>query len=266
MDGPSKGGMVGRWNGAVPLLVGVAGLSVAAAAIPTGAAGATGSWARTTPAWLLGSGLLMGLASAVALLVTCRRMLDLRRELSRRVDSERMLSWVAEHDPLTGVGNRRRFQAAVRELSTASAGANPGSSTLGAAVLFVDLDRFKDVNDSYGHAVGDEVLRVVAARLRAAVRPDDLVTRYGGDEFLILARDIDADGALSLANRVSSALAQPVTAGGRSIPVGASVGLAQHDAAISGEALLREADAAMYHDKRQRAARRPDDQDSAAAA
>jgi len=199
----------------------------------------------TAPAWLLVSGLVLGLACAVALVVACRRVRSLRRELAALADTERMLSWVADHDPLTGVGNRRTFQAAARALGTTS----------GAAMLFVDLDRFKDVNDRYGHAAGDEVLRVVAARLRAAVRPDDLVTRHGGDEFLILARDIDASGANSLANRVSTALAEPVTAAGRSVPIGASVGVAQHDAAVSAETLLREADAAMYREKRYRAGR-----------
>lgn len=256
-----KVGRIRLLAGSVPLIwIGVA-LGLTAVLAGAGLLDAAGRWAQGIPRGALGSVLLLALASALALVVSSRRVLSLKQELAQKVDSERMLSWVADHDPLTGVGNRRTLQAAAREL-----GQNQVVGSLGAAMLFVDLDGFKDVNDRYGHSVGDEVLRVVAARLRAAVRPDDLVTRYGGDEFLILARDIDAAGARSLANRVSAALTEPVTAGGRAVPVGASVGLAQHDAGVSGDVLLREADAAMYRDKRHRAARRMDDQDSATAA
>ena len=116
-------------------------------------------------------------------------------------------------------------------------------------LLFCDLDRFKQVNDTLGHAAGDELLRQVAARLRAAVRPGDTVGRLSGDEFaIILPGLVGPDDARGLADRVDACFAEPFRLEGSDVEVGTSVGVAVHDDDSYGtaEQLLREADAAMY--------------------
>jgi len=152
----------------------------------------------------------------------------------------------ASHDALTGLPNRtlflERLEAALPE---AAEGAHLG-------VLFCDLDRFKQVNDTLGHAAGDELLRQVSARLRAAVRPADTVGRLSGDEFaIILPGLVDATDARRLADRVSACFAESFRLEGTDVTVGTSVGIAVHDPASgrTAEQLLREADAAMYRHK-----------------
>jgi diguanylate cyclase (GGDEF)-like protein len=152
----------------------------------------------------------------------------------------------ASHDALTGLPNRtlflERLEAALPE---AAEGARLG-------VLFCDLDRFKQVNDTLGHAAGDELLRQVSARLRAAVRPADTVGRLSGDEFaIILPGLVDATDARRLADRVSACFAESFRLEGTDVTVGTSVGIAVHDPASgrTAEQLLREADAAMYRHK-----------------
>ncbi|TFV86637.1 GGDEF domain-containing protein [Blastococcus sp. CT_GayMR16] len=152
----------------------------------------------------------------------------------------------ATHDALTGLPNRTLFLERLESaLSDAAEGAHLG-------VLFCDLDRFKQVNDTLGHAAGDELLRQVSARLRATVRPDDTVGRLSGDEFaIILPGLIDPDDARRLANRVSGCFAESFRLDGTAVTVGTSVGVAVHDPATgrTAEQLLREADAAMYRHK-----------------
>ena len=119
-------------------------------------------------------------------------------------------------------------------------------------MLFCDLDRFKEVNDTLGHAAGDELLRQVAARLRAAVRPGDTVGRLSGDEFaIILPGLLEPDDAHGLADRVFDCFAEPFRLEGTAVAVGTSVGVAVHvtDSERPAEQLLREADAAMYRHK-----------------
>ena len=114
---------------------------------------------------------------------------------------------------------------------------------------YVDLDRFKEVNDSYGHGAGDEVLLASAHRLSASVRPQDTVARLGGDEFAVCAPRITTEGLASLASRITDALAQPLVIHGRSLQVGASVG---SHLAVSGGTVqdaVRLADRAMYEVK-----------------
>ena len=152
----------------------------------------------------------------------------------------------ASHDALTGLPNRTLFLERLESvLPDAADGAHLG-------VLFCDLDRFKQVNDSFGHAAGDELLRQVSARLRAAVRPADTVGRLSGDEFaIILPGLVDPGDARVLADRVSRCIGEPFRLEGNEVTVGTSVGVAVHDPASgrTAEQLLREADAAMYRHK-----------------
>ncbi|MBV9291933.1 MAG: EAL domain-containing protein, partial [Frankiales bacterium] len=152
----------------------------------------------------------------------------------------------ATTDSLTGVANRRLLTDRLSALmSLATTDSQP-------ALLFLDLDRFKVVNDTLGHAAGDELLRAVAHRLQACVRTDDLVARLGGDEFTILLPSVTgAPAALELAERVVDALAEPVRVDGRTLHVRCSIGvlLISADTAGVSEA-LRDADAAMYAAKK----------------
>jgi len=152
----------------------------------------------------------------------------------------------ATHDALTGLPNRTLF---LERLEEALPQAGPGAHL---GVLFCDLDRFKQVNDTLGHAAGDELLRQVSARLRAAVRPADTVGRLSGDEFAILLPGLVEPGdARRLADRVTDCFAEPFRLDGTAVTVGTSVGVAVHDPASgrTAEQLLREADAAMYRHK-----------------
>jgi diguanylate cyclase (GGDEF)-like protein len=115
--------------------------------------------------------------------------------------------------------------------------------------LFLDLDGFKYVNDALGHSVGDEVLRIVAKRLSAATRPDDIVARFGGDEFCVLAAIGERDSAESIANRLRDAVHGATTVGGHSVRLAVTVGIALVGSVSSPETLLRQADAAMYSAK-----------------
>jgi diguanylate cyclase (GGDEF)-like protein len=159
--------------------------------------------------------------------------------------SQRTLSRQANHDSLTGLANRAGFRARVND-----ALARPERRDGTQAVLFVDLDDFKDVNDLLGHPAGDEVLRAVAERLRTVVRPGDLVARLGGDEFAVLLDGIpDAAAAYGLAGRAVAALTTPVEIAGTAVHVSASIGLAMRQDGSDLDDLMREADIAMYSAK-----------------
>ncbi|HEX4865550.1 MAG TPA: EAL domain-containing protein [Acidimicrobiales bacterium] len=157
----------------------------------------------------------------------------------------------AFRDALTHLPNRALFQDRV---SHALARANQRPRVLG--VLFIDLDGFKDVNDSLGHGAGDQLLCMVAERLRSCLRPADTVARLGGDEFAILVEDIACeDDAAAVAERVLDALATPFVVGGRDTAVGASIGIALNSRVDDLDNLLRSADVAMYSVKQSGRAR-----------
>ena len=153
----------------------------------------------------------------------------------------------ALHDPLTGLPNRALL---LDRLAQATARARRAGTL--AAVLFIDLDRFKLVNDSFGHATGDELLVAVGRRLRTELRASDTVARLGGDEFALVAEDVGAPvDALEIAERLIGALDEPFTVAGRELYVGASIGIAMSEGEDDPEELLRCADTAMYRAKQE---------------
>ncbi|WP_380169553.1 EAL domain-containing protein [Jannaschia sp. R86511] len=167
-------------------------------------------------------------------------------DITARRAAETQLSHMALHDDLTGLPNRVLLRDRVDHALAACR-----RSGQRVALLFLDLDHFKDVNDSLGHEAGDAVLTAVADRLQNAVRPSDTVARIGGDEFVVcLAGVADAPSAEQLAQRVAAAVSQVVVVQGRRVPVGVSVGLAVSVPGDDASSLLRQSDSAMYQAKR----------------
>src|SRR4051812_7134376 len=168
------------------------------------------------------------------------------RDVSERRAFERQLEHQAFHDPVTGLANRALFNERVRH-AVARARREPA----GVAVVFLDLDDFKTINDGLGHAAGDAVLVEVGKRIATSVRAVDTAARFGGDEFAILLEDVDgAQVAADGAERVLDALAEPFAVDGHELAVRASVGISFAEAGDAGE-LVRDADAAMYIAKRE---------------
>jgi diguanylate cyclase (GGDEF)-like protein len=198
----------------------------------------------------------LGLA---AIVYGYRRLGDLRQEVAQRQKAEQEARWLARHDPLTGLPNRRQFLEDFRGL----AGTLPAQQDC--ALLLIDLDRFKPINDLFGHRLGDEVLRVVAKRLRELVGDRGIVARLGGDEFGVLLRYANGDDfPVRLARRLVSEVPRPIPLAALSVEVGVSLGAAVIDPEKSGkmrggasrrnrraivETALRQADMALYRAK-----------------
>ncbi|HEY5721718.1 MAG TPA: EAL domain-containing protein [Allosphingosinicella sp.] len=205
--------------------------------------------------FLFGLGINLVFASAIILrilatshsgfteMLSSRSAMQTERERAR--EAERMAHQLAYHDPLTGLPNRR---ALADQIEAAIAGA---SGTTGAALLMVDLDHFKGVNDVHGHPAGDRLLRDVAERLTELVGPGARAFRLGGDEFAILSPvGADHDAARRMARRIAQGLSEPFVAGSLVHHIGASVGISLFpDDAQDRETLMRRADIALYRAK-----------------
>ena len=174
-------------------------------------------------------------------------LLVVSRDVSQVVEMKQLLEHAATHDELTGLPNRRHVQDQLDAFLT-------GEGTGAAAVLIVDLDGFKRINDGHGHAMGDAVLREVARRLTDATRPTDSVARLGGDEFVVAlwtdSPEVASALSVSVAARIEAALAEPVVSLGRECWVTASVGISVVGQDAASESALAEADAAMYSVKK----------------
>lgn len=191
--------------------------------------------------------LLLGGCLAVGLLgFSVRRYIEQKREMNRRVEAERYARQLAFQDPLTGLANRRQFDDALRV-----AIASPPAAGAAHALLMLDLNGFKKINDSFGHGIGDELLVIVAQRLSAAMRPGDLIARLGGDEFAVLALHVSGpEAASNIAHRIVQALSEPVTIAQSQHHIGTGIGIAllPSDAQTAQEG-IRKADVALYRAK-----------------
>jgi diguanylate cyclase (GGDEF)-like protein/PAS domain S-box-containing protein len=164
-------------------------------------------------------------------------------DITRERESEARIQFLAHHDPLTGLANRVLI---LDRLEFILAGARRRGTHV--AVLFIDLDNFKTVNDSLGHAAGDALLRTVAERITASLRRGDSVARLGGDEFLVILPDLDSEQAASpVAEKLISSVGQPISIDGQVVSTSPSIGVSlfPRDGSTS-DALIRNADAAMY--------------------
>ena len=169
------------------------------------------------------------------------------QDITERKIAEEAVVFQASHDALTELPNRTLF---LDRVGQALEGRSQRAA--GVAVLFIDVDRFKWLNDSLGHAAGDELLKVVAGRLRHALREEDFIARFGGDEFVVLCPAVDEAEAESVAARLASNLSAPITIDAHELTVTVSIGIAYAPAPGSGETpegLVQDADAAMYRAK-----------------
>lgn len=175
-----------------------------------------------------------------------RHFVSLFTDITALKHSQDQVAYLAQRDALTGLPNRSLF---IERLEQAIDGARRHNAKL--AVLFVDLDHFKDINDTYGHPFGDELLQEIGKRLTVVVRASDTVARIGGDEFVLMLEDIaSADSADRVAGKVLEALTQPVILDGKELVVTGSVGVATYpEDGNDSTTLIRNADTAMYQAK-----------------
>jgi diguanylate cyclase (GGDEF)-like protein/PAS domain S-box-containing protein len=178
------------------------------------------------------------------------------RDITDRKSTEARMVHLALHDALTGLPNRTllldRLEHAMARSPRGRGSRHGRRKQTGVAVLYVDLDGFKEVNDSYGHLVGDTVLRQVGARLTSSIRPSDTLARIGGDEFLVVCEEVSGSEAAALAERLITALEGAFSVVGGEVLVTASVGIKLAATAEEPYDVLADADAAMYRAKRER--------------
>ncbi|MGK2859614.1 MAG: putative bifunctional diguanylate cyclase/phosphodiesterase, partial [Thermoanaerobaculia bacterium] len=233
-------GILSSWTPARASMAAIAIIATGAALVPAAGSIADDSSARFWIAAGACRGVLeLGLALAIAF-----NRVDAERR--RALESVARAEQVAYHDPLTGMPNRALF---FDRLNVALAHAARHKHKL--AVLFLDLDRFKNVNDSLGHTLGDELIREASLRLHRCVRSEDTVARFGGDEFLLLLRIVGrVEDAGRVAQKILETISQPYRLGKREIITTASVGIAIYPTdGTDAETLVRNADAAMYRAK-----------------
>jgi diguanylate cyclase (GGDEF)-like protein len=242
-----------RWSGSRAWRAGVAVTVLATAVVQTAAH--LGLGVHLVPADVADNAAVIALVASVATTVNVAVIEARREEADAALEAELRarhdeLLHRATHDPLTGALNRAGLQEALAETTSA-----------GTAVLYVDLDDFKPVNDRYGHAAGDHVLQVTARRLGEVLPAGHRLARVGGDEFVAVVPGLAGPEALgALLDRVQSAMREPVDLGGPDadvVPMSASVGgaLSSTSAPADGEDLLRRADRSMYAQKAARASR-----------
>ncbi len=172
------------------------------------------------------------------------------QDVTKRKRTEAKLAHQAMHDPLTGLPNRTLF---TDRMQLARARLERGGSL---ALLFCDLDDFKEVNDSFGHEAGDRILMQVADRLRSILRPSDTVSRFGGDEFALLCEGVEPEAAERIASRIAEAFAAPFTIDGNEVSLSASTGIVfTGDPDVELDRLMSDADLAMYTAKQNGGAR-----------
>jgi diguanylate cyclase len=216
---------------------------------PQGQQVATFAWTPKRPGAEIVGSVIPFIAVAVAgfALLAALVLGHMRRTAATIASGETRLRHLALHDALCGLPNRIYFG---EQLESAIAEVRKGSSPA-AAVLYIDLDHFKDVNDTLGHPIGDELIRAVTQRLTSTVRDKDLVARIGGDEFAVItAGGSDHPTLLNIANRLISAICAPYTIANQTIVIGASIGIAVINEKIAGAAdVMRHADMALYRAK-----------------
>jgi diguanylate cyclase (GGDEF)-like protein len=206
------------------------------------------AWMQTHEEWELDEIIVQAIIlSFVLAIFLARRLGDLSKALRDKSRAELAAQELARHDPLTGLPNRRKFFAELRDRLSLD-------STAPFAVFMIDLDRFKSVNDLYGHRTGDEVLLAVANRLTETVQDRGIVARLGGDEFAVLLYPSDniVEACARLAQQLVSVLREPVLVNNVLAETGGSVGIAIYpEDGVTAEELVHSGDCAMYHSKNQ---------------
>jgi diguanylate cyclase (GGDEF)-like protein len=177
------------------------------------------------------------------------RVGSIARDITKRKQIEMLLEYMATHDPLTDLPNRQLFEDRLKLAIDRARRVRKGILS----VMILDLDNFKEVNDTHGHAYGDQLLKIIAERLGNCLRKSDTAARMGGDEFALINEEVnDLESAKLIAIKVLDAISRTMEIEGRTIQVTASIGISVYASDEDATTLLREADVAMYQAKRAR--------------